>query len=576
MEAGAPVVAAMLPWLLGWLAVSGIDDMVLLGVFALACPRAKPPPEQAVAGARRKHIAVFVPCWREEAVIGRMLRHNLGACRYREVVFFVGVYPNDPATAAAVSEVAAEDSRVHAAVCPRPGPTSKADCLNALFTRMGEYEQEAGIRFGLVVVHDAEDVIHADELAWLNFYGESYAMIQIPVLALPTPWHYWTHGIYCDDFAQFHTIELPARVRMGGFLPSAGVGTAYHREALDRMAAQGNTLFDPSNLTEDYENGYRLYRMGARQLFLPICMVDGAPMATREFFPLGFWAALRQRTRWSTGIVMQAWERHGWGEGWDWYWFWRDRKGVIGHPASLAAALMGGYALVGWMAGRESVVDHWLLPVTAVVGWVQVATRVVSTGRIYGWRFAALAPLRSMLGHLLNTLAVLRACGDFLGAKRRGAVVAWRKTEHDYPGKAALAAHRRKLGEILVSLGYLDVARLEKALASQPRGVPLGRYLVELGMVNEGQVYEALSVQSSVPFGQGVEQSPGLARSLPPGLIRRRRAVPLCVERGVMIVATPEIPDEEVSRELMAWVRLPVRFRLVTPGEFERLFEGSR
>jgi adsorption protein B len=35
-------------------------------------------------------------------------------------------------------------------------------------------------------------------------------------------------------------------------------------------------------------------------------------MATREFFPQSIKTAIRQRTRWVTGIALQTWDRHGW------------------------------------------------------------------------------------------------------------------------------------------------------------------------------------------------------------------------------------------------------------------------
>src|SRR5438128_896003 len=64
-------------------------------------PETSPPSEDVdVSG-----LAVFVPAWHEEAVIAPMLRLALarwGAGDYR---IYVGCYPNDPATIAAVRSV---------------------------------------------------------------------------------------------------------------------------------------------------------------------------------------------------------------------------------------------------------------------------------------------------------------------------------------------------------------------------------------------------------------------------------------------------------------------------------------
>ena len=75
---------------------------------------------------------------------------------------YVGCYPNDPATIAAVR--AAAGPRVRLVIGPAPGPTSKADCLNRLWERMLADEAAEGVRVKAVVLHDAEDVVHSAEL----------------------------------------------------------------------------------------------------------------------------------------------------------------------------------------------------------------------------------------------------------------------------------------------------------------------------------------------------------------------------------------------------------------------------
>ena len=59
-------------------------------------------------------------------------------------------------------------------------------------------------------------------------------MVQIPVLPLPTGLAEMTHGVYCDEFAEYQLKDIPARQRLGGFLPSNGVGTGFDRNALER------------------------------------------------------------------------------------------------------------------------------------------------------------------------------------------------------------------------------------------------------------------------------------------------------------------------------------------------------
>ncbi|HFB98071.1 MAG TPA: hypothetical protein ENJ62_02930, partial [Bryobacterales bacterium] len=304
--------------LAAWILISGADDLFVLLVFLRARRlRVRVPDDEELEAAPARRIALFVPCWKEDRVIGDMVSHNIAALRYPRYDIFVGAYPNDRATVEAVRALEERYRNVHLALCPHDGPTSKADCLNWIYQRMLLYEEEHSVRFEIVVIHDAEDMIHCDELHWINYFARDYGMVQTPVLALATPPAEFTHGLYCDDFAHCHTIDLAARQAMGGFIPSCGVGTGYTRETLEELAvAESNRIFDPSSLTEDYENGLRIHALGRRQLFVPIEMRRGAPMATREYFPRRFRDAVRQRSRWVTGIALQAWQRHGWPGRW--------------------------------------------------------------------------------------------------------------------------------------------------------------------------------------------------------------------------------------------------------------------
>jgi bacteriophage N4 adsorption protein B len=76
---------------------------------------------------------------------------------------------------------------------------------------------------------------------------------------------------------------------------------------LEELAeARSNRVFEPASLTEDYESGIRIHQLGFKQTFARM-RPDGANVdksqliATREYFPRSFRAAVRQRTRWVTG-----------------------------------------------------------------------------------------------------------------------------------------------------------------------------------------------------------------------------------------------------------------------------------
>src|SRR5947209_19547462 len=77
-------------------------------------------------------------------------------------------------------------------------------------------------------------------------------------------------------------------------------------------------------------------------------------VATREYFPRRIGSAIRQRTRWVTGIGLQCWERVGWtGSVAMRYWLWRDRKGLVTNPLSCLTNLLFLVGLVDWLRSVE-------------------------------------------------------------------------------------------------------------------------------------------------------------------------------------------------------------------------------
>jgi adsorption protein B len=527
---------------------------------------------------------VFVPLWHEHLVIGGMVEHNAAAINYGNYHFFIGAYPNDEPTLDAVRDLEARFPHVHLAVCPHDGPTSKADCLNWIYQRMLLFEEHHDVRFDIVVTHDAEDLIHPGAFKEINSYSDNFEMVQIPVLPLPTPFRNFVHGIYCDEFSEWQIKDMPARQTMGSFVPSNGVGTGFTRRALEKLAiADHNLIFEPACLTEDYENGLRLHKFGFKQAFVPLSGNRSNIVATREFFPRTLRSAIRQRTRWITGICLQSWERHGWhGTPAQVYWFWRDRKGLAGNPLSLFSNFLFAYGALTWLYARimespwglaQHVLPTRILLATLVIQIIQTGVRMGCAARFYGAWFALGVPLRSLCGNWINSVATVRAICAYLRARIRHEPLVWLKTEHAYPSRNALVEHKRKLGEILAGSGYVSAADLNEALATQPAGLRIGEYLVKLGKLSQDDLYEALSLQQSVPAGRldPLELSANVARALPRHVVRDWRVLPFRIAAGNMFLASPEIPTDELSRTIRGFTRLTLRFHLVTPANFQEL-----
>ena len=99
------IVRALVP-LAAWILLSGLDDLFIdlvfcwqwLRVHLLLCEGLHWPSPADLDRPIRRRWSIFVPLWHEHEVIGKMLEHNLAAIHYDRYDFFVGVYPNDPAT----------------------------------------------------------------------------------------------------------------------------------------------------------------------------------------------------------------------------------------------------------------------------------------------------------------------------------------------------------------------------------------------------------------------------------------------------------------------------------------------
>jgi adsorption protein B len=557
-----------------WTLMSGLDDLFIVYVWCLPRRKRLLPTSAALARIPERRIAIFVPLWHEDRVIGQMLRRTLSSVCYEKYDVFAGVYSNDEATASAVREVARDWPRLHVAVVGHDGPTSKGDCLNAIYEDMTAWEAARGVRFEIVLTHDAEDLVYADSLRLINWFSRDYEMVQIPVLPLPTPFREFTHGVYCDEFAEFQLKDIVVRRLLGGFLPANGVGTGFERNALEALAAtRGGLMFDPACLTEDYETGYRLHDLGYRQLFIPLELDGRALAATREFFPRNWRAAVRQRSRWITGIVLQGWEYHGWrGPANRLYWFWRDRKGIVGNLLSPFSNLLflAGFCCWGNMAKAPPLVSA-LCFLSLGIAAIHVLIRGRASATIYGWRFALGVPLRMLWGNLVNLAATAIAIRGYVASVAGLRKLTWNKTEHVYPLAGASANPR--LGEVLVRLRCLSEAQVHKALAAQPSGVRLGEYLMQSQQLTEENLYRALSLQAGLELGlpKAGEVSARATHALPADTSRRWKVLPYRVSAGQMHLLTPEIPTTEMLHDLERVATLDLRFRLVQPRDYDRM-----
>lgn len=434
------------------IAISSIDDIAVdaLWLTRVAFRRA---PDLPAEPAEPGRFAILVPAWDEADVIGPMLTRLLSTLEHPDYTVFVGVYPNDPATCAAVAQVA--DVRIITVLTSSAGPTTKADCLNHLWTAALAHEDVAGVRFKAIVLHDAEDIVHPASLGLYDRLMPALSMVQLPVLPLPDADSRWVSGHYLDEFAQNHAKDMMVRAVLDAPIPSAGVGTAIDRLVLERLAGPGGVPFDAGSLTEDYEIGHRLHRMGLKGRMIRVWK-DGELVATREYFPATIDAAVRQKSRWLIGIALSGWDRLGWDGSVASRWMLvRDRKGLF--TAVVAVLAYGAAALtIGQMAVRalvSSAIGQPLPPLLGAEGallpafllfnaglllW-RLVMRMGFTGRHFGLAEALRAGPRAVIANAINFLAAMRAVQRYRGTVFQGQPPLWDKTVHRFPAEPVSA-----------------------------------------------------------------------------------------------------------------------------------------
>ena len=174
-------------------------------------------------------------------------------------------------------------------------------------------------------------MVHTAELRLLDSLIERFDLVQLPVVPLIDEKSRWISATYADEFAESHGKELVVREAVGASIPSAGVGCAFARETLERIAREHGTPFDADSLTEDYELGLRLHASGGRAAFVRMPATRGsAVVSSRGLFPGTLTAAVNQKARWMVGIALSGWDRLGWNGGLAERWMrLRDRQSLL-------------------------------------------------------------------------------------------------------------------------------------------------------------------------------------------------------------------------------------------------------
>lgn len=267
--------------------------IVALALFAIAiswrlvaASALAQPISRIAAPAHWPTYTILCPVYREANVIADLIA-AIDRLDYPKMALQVVILveADDADTMTAVS--AADAPYLEIVQIPVAAPRTKPKALNiGLTCARGEY----------LVVYDAEDRPHPQQLrvalAAFEDGGDELACVQAP-LQIDNANASWIAGQFAAEYAiQFREL-LPLLARCGLPLPLGGSSNHFRTSALRAVGG-----WDPYNVTEDADLGYRFARDGYR------AGVIWAP--TTEEAPVTFAAWRKQRTRWIKGH-MQTW-----------------------------------------------------------------------------------------------------------------------------------------------------------------------------------------------------------------------------------------------------------------------------
>jgi len=132
---------------------------------------------------------------------------------------------------------------------------------------------------------------------------------------------------------------------------------------------------------------------------------------------------------------------------------------------------------------------------------------------------------------------------------------------------------RKRLGEILVQAGVLDASGLRAGLSEQRRwGGPLGRILIDMKLISEDVLVQALAQQLNFPMVniEGTEIAPEVLALISGEIAEQFSVVPFAVSGKFLDVAMSDPTNLGVVDELRIRTQLNVRPYLAGPKAIER------
>ena len=421
-------------------------------------------------------------------------------------------------------------------------------------------------------------------------------------------WNSWVANTYKDEFCEHHLKDMLVREKIGGLVPSAGVGSGFARDAFEEIAVHHNQeVFNTGSLTEDYEIGMKFRLANKRTYFAvrsikrsrivergifrkrKVRIIEDEYIATREFFPSDLRFAIRQRSRWVLGIAMQGWEQIGWkGSLPVLYCLWRDRKALITNYMNIFAYAVVLYCLTrltaGWVSGRPWTFDNifapgsvlwWMVMVNTLVLTWRALMKYLAVDRIFGPLHGLLTLPRFFVSNVINFMATSKALRQYINHRITGEPL--RCPRRTTPSRASTSCVTTSDAWVSSSWTGRDSARIRSSRLSscRPRRCKLGEVFTMTGMVSTGA--SRTPWRTSSPCRSWIDPTPcpGTAPGDPEADAELWGILPLEEKDGGVEMAISKAPEPDLRDKLEKLMNTTVRFVFVADGSLRRARERA-
>ena len=136
----------------------------------------------------------------------------------------------------------------------------------------------------------------------------------------------------------------------------------------------------------------------------------------------------------------------------------------------------------------------------------------------------------------------------------------------------------RRLGQILVDLGFIDDDQLEMLLEEQDRqpGEKIGKVAEEIGLVTDEQVAQALAEQMNMQVVSldEFELTEELRERVSETMAQLYRVIPVAADEDSLTIATCDPQNLSIQDELRTFLGLDIRTLVATEREINKAPSG--